>query len=492
MKKERILILCLLVFCQLPGATVRTYHFPAEVKASQLYTLKAGGQPVLVMDHPIPASFATFEAEGAVNIEIGCTQDVRWVDVRPLKVGVRPKIADGKIVFTIPGPGYYSIEINGKLNHPLFIIANPKEVKPARSNPDVIYFEAGKIHQPGVIRPKSNQQVYIEGGAVVIGAIAATGVENVKVSGHGILDGSLNNPRSTGIKPMFPAENGYTVTPTYQRFVEFIDSKNITIEGLILTNSTTWQVVPINCENVAIQGLKLISDNPSDDGIDIVRSRKVRVSDCFIRVKDDCVAVKAHLNYPDHVIVDDVLVEKCVFWNAAWGNGLEIGFELLCSEVKNIIFRDCDIIHVESGAVFSIHNSDKAVVKNVLFENIRVEDARQKLFDLAIFRSRYCTDGSRDEEYIRNNYLHGVWDGVLIVPPDKKDYHAQFRGKIENIQFKDIFVEGIFPFSVLVGYDETHNISNVVFTNIVVNGQKINSPEALKLHTEYAEKIVVR
>jgi polygalacturonase len=327
---------------------------------------------------------------------------------------------------------------------------------------------------------------------VVIGAIAATGVENVKVSGHGILDGSLNNPRSTGIKPMFPAENGYTVTPTYQRFVEFIDSKNITIEGLILTNSTTWQVVPINCENVAIQGLKLISDNPSDDGIDIVRSRKVRVSDCFIRVKDDCVAVKAHLNYPDHVIVDDVLVEKCVFWNAAWGNGLEIGFELLCSEVKNIIFRDCDIIHVESGAVFSIHNSDKAVVKNVLFENIRVEDARQKLFDLAIFRSRYCTDGSRDEEYIRNNYLHGVWDGVLIVPPDKKDYHAQFRGKIENIQFKDIFVEGIFPFSVLVGYDETHNISNVTFTNIVVNGQKINSPEALKLHTEYAEKIIVR
>ena len=487
---RKYLILVLLATGQLLGATVRTYNYPAEVKPSQRFSLKAGEQSVLVMEHLIPASFAAFELEGATDIEIECTHDVKWVDVRPLKADIRPKIVNGKIIFTIPAPGNYSIEINGKTEHPLFVFANPKEIKPVRSV-DVIYFEAGKIHKPGIIQPKSNQQVYIEGGAIVIGAIAATGVENVKISGYGILDGSLNNPRSRNVKPMYYVGDGYTVTERSQRFIEFIDSKNITIEGLILSNSTTWQVVPINCENVIIKGLKLISDNPSDDGIDVVRSRKVLVTDCFVRVKDDCVAIKAHLNYPDDVIVDDVLVEKCVFWNAAWGNGLEIGFELLCDEVKNIIFRDCDIIHVESGAVFSIHNSDKATIKNVLFENIRVEDARQKLFDLAIFRSRYCTDGSRDEEYIRNNYLEGAWDGVLKVPEQDRAYHAQFRGKIENIQFKDIFVEGIFPFSIIAGFDDTHKVSNVIFNNVVINGQQIKSPEALKLFTEYAGNIIV-
>ena len=488
---KKYLLLILLVSIQLVGATVRPYNYPAEVKPSGRYALKAGGQPVLVIENPVPSSFAAFELEGAAVIEIECTHDVKWVDVRPLKAGIQPKIVGGKIIFTIPAPGNYSVEINGKLDHPLFIFANPGEVKPARSA-DVIFFEAGKIHKPGIIRPKSNQQVYIEGGAIVIGAIAATGVENVKVSGYGILDGSLNNPRSNQIKPMFPVDDGYTVTDRSQRFVEFIDSRNITIEEMILNNSSTWQVVTVNCENVTIRGLKLVSDNPSDDGIDIVRSRKVLVTDCFVRVKDDCVAIKAHQNYPDDVIVDDVLVEKCVFWNAAWGNGLEIGFELLCAEVKNIIFRDCDIIHVESGAVFSIHNSDRATVKNVLFENIRVEDARHKLFDLAIFRSRYCTDGSRDEEYLRNNYLEGAWDGVLKVPEQDRAYHAQFRGKIENIQFKDIFVEGIFPFSLLVGYDETHNISDVMFDNIVVNGNKIKSKDTMRMFTEYADRIVVK
>jgi hypothetical protein len=487
------LIFVLLVMCQATLATIRTYPYPPEVKASQSYSLKVDGQSVLVMDNPVPASFAAFEMlQGPVTVEIECGQDVKWVDVRPLSAGIKPRLVDHKIVFSIPSPGNFSIEINGKPNHPLFLFANPPEVKPDPSNPEVIFFEAGKIHRAGIIRPKSNQQIFIEGGAIVTGAVSATGVENVKISGHGILDGSFNNQLSNReMSTMFTAEGGYTVPGKYQRFIELIDSKNLVIEGLILNNSTTWQVVPINCDNVVISGLKLISDNPSDDGIDIVRSRKVRVSDCFIRTKDDCVAIKAHLDYPESVTVDDVLVEKCVFWNAAWGNGLEIGFELHSAEISNITFRDCDVIHVESGAVFSIHNSEKATVRNVLYDHIRIEDARHKLVDLAIFRSKYCTDGSRDAEYIEQNTLHGAWDGVLAVPPDQKAYHAQFRGKIENIRFNHICIQGIFPFSIIAGYDREHQVKNVTFSHIYVCGKKIDSIEGMKIMEEFSDQVTV-
>ena len=487
---KKHLFLFLLISSQIASASVRVYQYSSEVKPSERYSLKADGQPVLVMDSPIPAAFAAFETDRAVEIEIECTQDIKWVDIRPLKSGIKPIIKDNKIIFTIPSSGNYSVEINGKLDYPLFIFANSKEVKPKKTDPGVIYFEAGKIYKPGIIRPQSNQQVYIEGGAIVIGAIAAKGVENVKVSGYGILDGTFNNQLSDKeMTTMFSSEGGYTVPDKYQRFVEFIDSKNLTIEGLILNNSTTWQVVPINCDSVAIRNLKIISDNPSDDGIDIVRSRKVKINDCFIRTKDDCIAIKAHLNYPGSVIVDDVFVDKCIFWNAAWGNGLEIGFELQSTEVKNITFQDCDIIHVESGAVLSIHNSDKATVKNILYKNIRIEDARQKLVDLAIFRSRYCSDGSSDPEYIKQNYLEGAWDGVLKTPENEKTYHAQFRGKIENVRFDSIDIQGIFPFSIIAGYDNDHSVSNVTFNNIRVNGQKINSLDDMKIYKEYANNI---
>ena len=53
-------------------------------------------------------------------------------------------------------------------------------------------------------------------------------------------------------------------------------------------------------------------------------------------------------------------------------------------------------------------------------------------------------------------------------------------------------VEGRFPFSVIVGFDETHNVSNVSFNNITNNGRKVQSFEDLKLYTEYANNITIK
>jgi len=49
--------------------------------------------------------------------------------------------------------------------------------------------------------------------------------------------------------------------------------------------------------------------------------------------------------------VRDVLVRDSVFWNAEAGNALEIGFELRAEEVSGITWRNCDVIHVDKGAV---------------------------------------------------------------------------------------------------------------------------------------------
>jgi hypothetical protein len=260
-----------------------------------------------------------------------------------------------------------------------------------------------------------------------------------------------------------------------------------------LHNSTSWQVVPINCTNVAINNIKIVSDQASDDGIDIVRTRKTRIRNSFIRTKDDCIVIKAHLGYPREVAVDDMVAENCVFWNAAWGNALEIGFELNAAEIKNISFRNSDIIHVEAGAAISIHNAGRGHVKNVVFENIRIEDARQKLFDFAIFRSQYSEDGTRDPEERKRLYLNGAWDGVLQVPAAQKEHHAQFRGNISGVLLKNIrIVDGLFPYSVFYGYDEKHNIDGVTIDNLNVHGKKITRLQDAKLYMEQASNIVIR
>jgi hypothetical protein len=494
--KRMFLLLCSSILLVLTANAQTIYPTPDGLNPSRDYEVTVNGKKTFVYASPVPASYCSFDMSGPVDITIKANRDIKWVDVRPKTAGIKPVFKDSTITLRLTKPLQLSIELNGSLKSPLFIFANPPEAnKPGKNSQDVIYFEGGKIHYPGVINVRSNQTVYIEGGAVVVGVIKAKAASNIKVLGRGVLDGTYNNRLNDSI--VKAAENDTSLLRnmkgSYNRFVELIDCDNVTLDGFTLHNSTTWQVVPINTNNIRINNIKIVSDQASDDGIDVVRSTKVKIENCFIRTKDDCVVIKAHLNYPKSEPVDDVLVQGCTFWNALWGNGIEIGFELNAAEIKNIVFRDIDLIHIEAGAAISIHNAGSGHVKNVTFENIRIEDARQKLFDFAIFRSQYSEDGTRDPEERRRLYLNGAWDGVLMVPAADRAAHAPFRGNISNIVLKNISVtDGLFPYSVFYGYDTQHNIKNVMIDNYVVHGKKITRLSDAKLYLEQAENISIK
>jgi hypothetical protein len=289
-----------------------------------------------------------------------------------------------------------------------------------------------------------------------------------------------------------PADENMPSTK-YRRFLEFRDCENISVSDVTLFNSMSWQVVPIHCRNVLLKNIKVISDNGGDDGTDIVRCKKVLIEDCFYRTKDDCIALKSTFDYPESEGIDSVTIRNSVFWNARWGNGIEIGFELNSTTVKNVIFRDLDIIHVESGAAISIHNAGRSHVRDILFDNIRIEDIRQKLFDFAIFRSQYSEDGSRDPEVNKRLYLNGAWDGVLSIPPNEREAHAKYRGSISNVILRNIkVIDGLFPFSIFYGYDKTHNVKNISIENLTVRGQRIRSKSEARIYEENTANITVK
>ena len=83
-------------------------------------------------------------------------------------------------------------------------------------------------------------------------------------------------------------------------------------------------------------------------------------------------------------------------------------------------------------------------MKNVLYEDIHVEDLRGWLIDFKILESQY----SKDKQ----------------------------RGKSENVHFKNIKVEvDVFPYYQLPGFDEKHKMSGVIPENLVIHGTKVNS-----------------
>jgi hypothetical protein len=481
MKKNQ-LILVLLLFSPILhffAFSQETWHTPDGFASDKYYRVKVNGIPVPVFDTPI-ASYVIFDMTGEANIEVNTMFDVRWIDIRPLRWALAPQYTgDNSFCFKMKEPANLSIELNERIRQqPLFIFAGkPETEKPLRADKNVIWFQSGKLYKDIRLELQDNQTVYIEGGAVVQGCIYAKGKKNIKIIGRGILDGSFNKTNK---------EFG-------DRFIQFYDCENVSINGITLHNGTTWQVALFHCNKVDIKGIRLVSESASDDGIDICRCTNVVVDDVFAHTKDDCVAIKSHGNYPDNHPTDNILIKNCVFWNSIWGNAIEVGFELNSDEVKNIRIENIDVIHVEDGATISIHNAGKAHVHNVVFENIRVEDSRQKLFDLAIFSSQYSPDGNSDPEYNAKYYLHGAWDGVQKIPVGTESYHSNYRGKISNVVFKNIQVTGgLLPFSVFHGFDQTKNVSEITIENLTYMGKHLTNTENAKIRQQNTVGLTIK
>lgn len=477
--RKAIGILIMMSFLAIAAvAQVTTWTPPEGFSSEKYYKVKVNGVEVPVFDTPV-ASWAAFDFQDNVLVEVITMYDVRWVDVRPGRLHIKPTYtSDHSFSFIMDRPAYVSLELNGRIRQqPLFLFGgSPETDVPNRLDKNVIWFEKGKLYKNVSLELQDNQTVYVEGGAVVQGYLHARGKKNIRVIGRGIFDGTFNK----------------TTPGNDNRFLHFEDCENVEVKDVVLHNGTTWQLAFFHSTGIRISGARIVSESGSDDGIDILRCRDVLVDNVFAHTKDDCVAIKSGGSYPADHPTDNIVVRNCVFWNSIWGNAIEVGFELYSNEVKNIKFENIDVLHVEDGSVMSIHNAGPAHVHDVVFENIRVEDARQKLFDVAIFFSRWSPDGIQDEIFLRENYLHGAWDGVHKVPVGKEAYHLQFRGRVSGITFRNIEVSGALPFSVFHGFDSNHDVSNVKIENLRVNGNRVKSLEAARIRVQNATGIVIK
>ncbi|MBN2312967.1 MAG: hypothetical protein JXM79_03490, partial [Sedimentisphaerales bacterium] len=312
-------------------ANTVTYGAPQGAERADDFTVKINNRETFVYDSKV-AALAYFSFNDEVSVTIIYNQDINKVDIRPKSHGIACSVKGRTVHFRLDRPCNLSIEINGDIKRPLFLFANPLERDPPKpGDENVLYFEAGKIHEAGEIKVESGQTVYIDGGAVVRGRIRAVGAKNVRVIGRGILDGSHRDYKT--------------------QMVKLSGCSDVELNGIIVLNSYGWTLVPVKSDNVRFSNVKVIGWRDNDDGVDIVGCRNLTIDGCFLRTKDDCIAVKASPGYFEEGEsglrnVETVRVVNTVLWNAEWGNAMEIGFELQTRKIRDILFKNCDIIHV--------------------------------------------------------------------------------------------------------------------------------------------------
>lgn len=442
-------------------------------------------------------SFSNFDFEGTVKIKVQAKRAIKWLDIMPSNLKIQPKtIDDFTFEFTLDQPKKITILLNNDKRDALHLLTNSIEkvtVKPGDEN--VLYYKGGKVYDIGVLDLKDNQTLYLESGARLKGMVRVKDAKNVKILGRGMIDGTDNK---SGGNARFKDEPW--------RLIYMENSSNVEVKGITLFNSKRWTLHPYNVSNLLIDNINIVNWDFGSDGIDLSSCSDVKILNSFLRTNDDCIVVKAisfdkNMYYPNPRIknpnIKNILVEGCTFWNMEYGNVFDIGFELRCEKISDITFRDCDVlIQVGRGAVFTIHNSDNAVVENILYEDIRVENAdlisNSKLIDIAILYSIWSYDKFEDPEMIKKYRYNDSWDNLIPVLPGREAFHASHRGHVKNVTFRNIqVIDGQLPYSVLNGYDKDHIVDGVNIENITVGGRKIQSKDDLKLYSKFAENVTI-
>ena len=456
---------------------VTIYPFAAGLPQSLDCRLTVAGRDVFVHRTDV-ADFAMFALAGKVEVQVEWKREVKSAVVRPLARRISPKIAGRVVRFSVDGPGPLSLEVNDDIRRPLFLFVDPPETNALNAgSPGVRYFEGGKIHDAGEIRLNDNETLYLAPGAVVRGTIRAANVRGVRILGRGILDGRLRTHKA--------------------KFVSLQECRDVELRDLLVLGSYGWTLVPSLSSDITLRNVKVFSWRDNDDGLDICGCRNIEVDGCFFRTKDDCIAIKAPSgDRAGKFDVDGVRVQRSVFWNAEWGNAMEIGFELRTARIGNIVWSDCDVIREEKGAVFSIHNGDWAEVADVRFEKIRVEDARAKLLDIRVGLSIYSSDCP--ERYHRRNPQRqptgdGQWVPLAKLTAAERAGVAGNRGRIRGIRLDDIELLGeTIPKSSIIGFEDVGGVEDIVITGLRHKGQPLDDAAAARIEGPAAPNVLFR
>ena len=383
------------------------------------------------LDNVQTASMVNFDFEGDVEVRVRKNNGaVNSVQIRPLSLGIVPEVNGQVISFNLSKPTKLSLEVNGDKLHNLHLFANSilKE-KPTPDDPGVIYFGPG-IHQPSdqpgdVYHITSGKTVYIDGGAVIRAKLLVDRAEDVRIIGHGIV---------------YQTERG----------VEIRHSTNVTVDGPVFINPSHYTIYGGQTTGLAVRNIKSFSCKGWSDGIDLMSCSDVTIDGVFMRNSDDCIAIYGH-RWDFYGGVRNYQIKNSTLW-ADVAHPTNIGLhgfaEAGGDTIENITFSNIDILEQDEDdrdyqGCMAITCSDNNLVRNITYDDIRVEDFQEgQLFNFQVV------------------------------------YNTKYSGApgrcIENVLLKNIEYNGSFANpSVIAGYDEKCLVRDVRFEGLKINGQSI-------------------
>ncbi len=317
-----------------------------------------------------------------------------------------------------------------------------------------------KDYQPAVFTRNEGVEVMSLGACIY-----ATNASNIAITGKGRLIGPTSEEgdiierieRSSVIENVIAADTpieerifdgnqeGGTIFPPM--FISPINCTKVYIEGVRLSHTAFWNIVPVYCDDVIIRGVEVNSVGVArGDGIDIESTSNVLIEYCTLSCGDDCFTMKAgrgadglRVNKP----TENVVVRYCL---AKEGHGgITCGSET-AGWIRNLYVHDCVFDNTGVGIRFKTRRSRAGGGDNLHYERIRMN----------LKATAFKWDMLGQELYV----------GVLAKRLPALPVNELTPG-YRNIYMKDILVEKCTNFVTVLGIPESP-MQNLSMENILV------------------------
>jgi Glycosyl hydrolases family 28 len=205
--------------------------------------------------------------------------------------------------------------------------------------------------------------------------------KNIKITGGGIIDNNANFEVHVG-----DADN---MAPAV---IKCILDTNVIVSNITIKNSPHWTQPYIDCDSVVFDHMVVSTGlHPNDDGLDILGSTRVWITNCNLTSNDDGICIKStalmdglyasHQVKNVHVLYDTVN-SKC--------GAIKIGTETE-NNVKNVEIRFCRVVSA-GYAGLSLEMVDGGAMDSITIQNCRIDNCQAPIFVKLGDRNRTLTN----------------------------------------------------------------------------------------------------
>jgi polygalacturonase len=291
----------------------------------------------------------------------------------------------------------------------------------------------------GNIQLKSNVKIRLEEGAILVGStniydyningpysslVFAYQAENIGITGKGVIDGQgrdvANNLMDQIHKGILMDELKYDRPASRRpRAIYFRECKNVEIKNINIRNSAEWVQVYDQCENLKIDSITVDSKAYwNNDGLDIVDSKDVKVTNSFFDSSDDAICFKSH---DAARLCENVEVRNCVARSGA--NGIKFG-TVTTGGYKNFKIVNNKVYDTYRSAI-TIATPDGGVIDNILVDSLYAYNTGNAVYLRIGARWNNGRTGSMSNITIQNMYAE--------IAASKPDAGYEYEGPIEDL-----------------------------------------------------------